>query len=200
MVDLYASKSAINARLLPLVDRMSAAGITPDAITLAAIPVALLGSAALLASPAQPAALLAVPILIAGRLVLNLLDGNLARRSGRIHPRGELFNEVGDRLADVAFLVPVAFLPGASSAIVLLGVVAAILASYVGIATRAAGGPRLYRGVLSKPGRMILLAVFSLWALFAGPATAWAVFGPLLLAGGLLTLADRLLTAIRTLE
>lgn len=199
-MNLYASKSAINAHLLPLVDRLSAAGISPDAITLAAIPVALLGSAALIASPTQPMALLAVPVLVVGRLLLNLLDGNLARRSGRIHPRGELFNEVGDRLADVAFLAPVAVLPGASSTIVLLGVVAALLASYVGIATRAAGGPRLYRGVLSKPGRMILLAVSSLWALFAGPATAWAVFGPLLLAGGLLTLAERLSIAIRTLE
>jgi CDP-diacylglycerol--glycerol-3-phosphate 3-phosphatidyltransferase len=199
-VNLYASKSAINARLLPMVDRLLAAGISPDAITLSAIPVALLGSAALLVSPTLPLALLAVPVLVVGRLVLNLLDGNLARRSGRIHPRGELFNEVGDRLADIAFLAPVAFLPGASSSIVLCGVVAAILASYVGITTRAAGGPRLYRGVLSKPGRMILLVVCSLWALFAGPATPWAVFGPLLLIGGLLTLAERLFVAIRTLE
>lgn len=199
-MNLYASKSAINARLLPLVDRLLAAGISPDAITLAAIPVALLGSAALLASPAQPVALLAVPVLVVGRLVFNLLDGNLARRSGRIHPRGELFNEVGDRLADIAFLAPVAFLPGASSSIVLLGVTAALLASYVGIATRAAGGPRLYRGVLSKPGRMILLVVCSLWALFAGPAVPWEVFGPVLLVGGLLTLAERLFVAIRTLE
>ena len=199
-MNLYASKSAINARLLPLVDRLLAAGISPDAITLAAIPVALLGSAALLASPAQPVALLAVPVLVVGRLVLNLLDGNLARRSGRIHPRGELFNEVGDRVADVAFLAPVAFLPGASNTIVLCGVMAAILASYVGITTRAAGGPRLYRGILSKPGRMILLVACSLWALFAGPTTPWGIFGPLLLAGGLLTLAERLFVAIRTLE
>jgi CDP-diacylglycerol---glycerol-3-phosphate 3-phosphatidyltransferase len=199
-VDLYASKSAINARLLPFVDRLSAAGITPDQITLAAIPVALLGSAALLASPAQSMTLLAVPVLVGARILLNLLDGNLARRSGRMHPRGELFNEIGDRVADVAFLAPVAFLPGASMQLVLFGVMAAILASYVGITTRAAGGPRIYRGVLSKPGRMILLAVCSIWALVAGPATPWMVFGPLLLAGGLLTLAERLTVAIRTLE
>jgi CDP-diacylglycerol--glycerol-3-phosphate 3-phosphatidyltransferase len=199
-VNLYATKGSINGRLLPLVDRLLAAGISPDAITLTAIPVALLAAVALLASPAQPVALLAVPILATARLVLNLLDGNMARRSGRIHPRGELFNEVGDRVADVAFLAPVAFLPGASSSIVLLGVVAALLASYVGITTRAAGGPRIYRGVLSKPGRMTLLVACSVWALVAGPTTPWAVFGVLLLAGGLLTLAERLSVAIRTLE
>ena len=33
-MNLYASKGAINARLMPLVDRLLAAGISPDAITL----------------------------------------------------------------------------------------------------------------------------------------------------------------------
>jgi CDP-diacylglycerol--glycerol-3-phosphate 3-phosphatidyltransferase len=199
-VNLYASKNAINGQLTPLVERMWAAGITADQVTLAAIPVASIGAGALLLSTAQPLALLAVPPLVALRLLLNLLDGQLARLSGRTHPRGELFNEVGDRLADVAFLAPVAFLPGASAPIVLFGVVAALMASYVGVATRAAGGPRLYRGVLSKPGRMVALAAFSLWALAAGPETPWAVFGPVLLIGGVLTLGERLWAAVRALE
>src|SRR5690349_634284 len=126
-MDLYASKAAINARLLPVVDRLAAAGITPDQVTLAAIPVALAGGAALLLSPQAPWLLLVVPLLIVLRLVLNLLDGNLARRTGRMHPRGELFNEVGDRIADVAFLAPVAVLPGAMPVVVLLGVLVAVL-------------------------------------------------------------------------
>jgi phosphatidylglycerophosphate synthase len=139
---------------------------------------------------------------VVARLVLNLLDGSLARRTGRIHPRGELYNEVGDRLADVAFLAPVAWLPGADPAIVLGGVAAALLASYIGLASRAAGGQRLYRGILSKPGRMVLLVACSLWALVAGPgATApWAVFGPVLLAGAVLTACERAVVAVRGLE
>lgn len=197
-MNLYATKSALNARLVPVVDRMAAAGIAPDVVTLAALPVAVVAGGCLLASPAQPALLLAVPVLAGLRLVLNLLDGNLARRTGRIHPRGELYNEVGDRLADVAFLAPVAFLPGASAAVILLGVLAATLASYVGITSRAAGGERIYRGILSKPGRMALLGVFALAALVAGPA-AWTLFGPLLLAGATLTLVERLVASARLL-
>jgi CDP-diacylglycerol--glycerol-3-phosphate 3-phosphatidyltransferase len=197
-LDLYATKAALNARLVPLVDRLAAAGVSPDAITLAAIPVAVLAGACLLASPVLPAILLAVPVLAGLRLVLNLLDGNLARRTNRIHPRGELYNEVGDRLADAAFLVPVAFLPGASMPIVLIGILAGVLASYVGITARAAGGPRIYRGILSKPGRMLLLGACAVGALVAGP-TSWTVFGPLLLAGTTLTLVERLVLAIRQL-
>jgi CDP-diacylglycerol--glycerol-3-phosphate 3-phosphatidyltransferase len=200
-LNLYSSKASANRRLLPLVDRLARAGVTPDQVTLSAIPVAVAGAACLLASPAAPALLLLVPLLVVVRIVLNLLDGNLARRTGQTHPRGELFNEVGDRLADVAFLAPVAVLPGASSVIVLLGVLTGVLASYVGITARAAGGERIYRGVLSKPGRMALLAVACLVAFVLGPddGRAWAAFGPLLLVGTTLTLVERLVVAVRRL-
>lgn len=200
-MDLYATKDAVNARLVPLVDRLAKAGVTPDQVTLAAVPVAVLGGACLLLSPSVPPVLLLVPVLVVVRIVLNLVDGNMARRTGKIHPRGELYNELGDRLADVAFLAPVAFLPGASPQIVLLGVLVGVMASYVGITAKAAGGERIYRGILSKPGRMTLLVICSLWALIAGPAdtTAWAVFGPILLIGTVLTLLERIVVAVRRL-
>jgi CDP-diacylglycerol--glycerol-3-phosphate 3-phosphatidyltransferase len=200
-MNLYAPKGAINARLIPLVDRLAATGVSPDTVTLAAIPVALVAAACLLASPSAPATLLAIPLLVGLRLVLNLVDGNLARRTGRIHPRGELFNELGDRVADIAFLAPVAFLPGALPVVVLLGVMTSLLASYVGVTARAAGGERIYRGVLSKPGRMALLAAASIGAFVVGPGSAsvWMAFGPLLLVGALLTLVERIAIAIRRL-
>ena len=201
-MNLYATKGAVNARLVPLVDWLAKAGVTPDMVTLAAVPVAVLGGACLLLSPSVPALLIVVPLLVVLRLVLNLIDGNMARRTGKIHPRGELYNELGDRLADIAFLAPVAFLPGASPQIVLLGVLVGVMASYVGITARAAGGERIYRGILSKPGRMALLVACSLWAFVAGPAdtTAWAAFGPVLLVGTALTLFERILVAVRRLS
>jgi hypothetical protein len=84
---------------------------------------------------------------------------------------------------------------------VFLGVLGAVMASYVGITTRAAGGPRLYRGVLSKPGRMALLIVCCVWAFAAGsdPALPLTVFGVLLLAGTVLTFLERLVIGIRQL-
>jgi len=194
----YGSKRAIVARLDGLVNRLATAGVSPDAVTLAAIPVAVVGGIALLASPLVPPLLLLVPLLVAVRLILNLVDGALARSTGRTHPRGEVFNELGDRLADIAFLAPVAFLPGAQRETVLLGVTGAVLASFVCVAARAAGAPRLYGGVLSKPGRMILLAAFAVGALVLGPP-AWGPFGPILLAGTVLTVAERSALAIRQL-
>ena len=197
-MDLYAPKAGLVGALAPVVRRLAAAGVSPDAVTLAAVPVAAAGGACLLASPGLPALLLAVPFLAGLRLVLNLLDGALARSTGRSHPRGEVFNEVGDRLADIALLAPVAWLPGASPQVVLPGVIGAIMASYVGITTKAAGGRRLYRGVLSKPGRMLLLAGGAIGAYVYGP-DVWAVFGVLLCIGVTLTFLERIVIAVRSL-
>lgn len=197
-MDLYRSKTAIARGLQPVVERLAALGVSPDAVTLAAIPVGLVAAGLLLVSPAAPIALLGVPLLAAIRLVLNLLDGALARETGRIHPRGELYNELGDRLADIAFLAPVAFLPGADATTVLLGVAGALFASFAGIVPRAAGGERIYRGILSKPGRMILVAVFAVAAFIAGPA-AWGPFGAVLLIGTILTAIERIVVGIRRL-
>jgi CDP-diacylglycerol--glycerol-3-phosphate 3-phosphatidyltransferase len=198
-MDLYASKGRFVAGLAPVVGWLAARGVSPDAVTVAAVPVAALAAIALLASPSGPLALLAVPVLAALRLICNLLDGALARRTGRSHPRGELLNEVGDRTADILFLAPVAWLPGASCELVLAGVLGAVLASFVGVVAKTAGGSRIYRGVLSKPGRMILVSAAAVVALW-NPVLAWGWFGPLLSVGVGLTLLERLVVAWRMLR
>ena len=176
-MDLYASKGKFVAGLEPVVGWLAARSVSQDAVTVAALPIAALAAGALLVSPSAPLALVAVPVLAALRLICNLLDGALARRTGRGHPRGELLNEVGDRTADVLFLAPVAWLPGASRELVLAGVLGAVLASFVGVVAKSSGGKRIYRGVLSKPGRMALVsgaAIVALW----DPTAAWSWFGP----------------------
>ena len=197
-MDWYVGKRAIVARLDGVVGRLAAAGVSPDTVTIAALPVAFAGGACVALSPAMPVLLVMVPLAAGLRLLLNLIDGALARATGRSHPRGELLNEVGDRLADVALLGPVAFVPGAQRETVLLGLCGAVFASYVGLATRASGGPRLLGGILSKPGRMVLLAAFAIAALVLGPS-AWGPFGPLLLVGTALTALERLVNGLRSL-
>lgn len=197
-MDLYRSKAAVADRLEPVIARLVARGVSADALTLATIPVGVLAAACLLLSPAAPGFLLVVPILATTRLILNLLDGAVARRSARSHARGEFYNEFGDRLTDIAFLAPVAFLPGADQPTVLLGVTGAVLASFAGVAARAAGDQRIYRGILSKPGRMVLVSGFAVATWVVGQE-AWTLFGPVLLVGTILTAAERVFLAVRRL-
>ena len=198
-MDLYRSKRRIVGGLEPIIDGLARRGVAPDAVTLSAIPVGLVAGACILASSSVPPLLLVVPVLAAVRLILNLIDGALARRTGRTHARGEVYNEVGDRVTDLLFLVPVAFVPGADRTTVLLGALGAVLASFIGLTTRAAGGERIYRGILSKPGRMVLVGGFAVAAFALGPST-WGPFGPLLLLGTALTAVERLVVGIRRLD
>jgi phosphatidylglycerophosphate synthase len=55
------------------------------------------------------ALLLAVPFLAVLRLIMNLVDGQMARRTGTTHPMGEVLNEVGDHLSDILFVGGLAF-------------------------------------------------------------------------------------------
>ena len=198
-MDLYRIKPAMLRSLEPVLAGLERRRVRPDVLTLAAVPVGALAGLAILVSPTAPALLLLVPTAAAVRILLNLLDGALARRTGLLHARGEFYNEFGDRLSDVLMLAPVAFVPGAHMATVLVGVTTAVLASFVSVATKAAGGTRSYRGALSKPGRMALLSISAIAVVVIG-SEAWGPFGPLLLLGTTATLIERVFLSIRELS
>jgi CDP-diacylglycerol---glycerol-3-phosphate 3-phosphatidyltransferase len=197
---LYRLKPASQRLVRPLEDWLVGTGVSPDAVTLAAVPVAALGGVCLALSANVPALLLAVPVVAAARLVLNLLDGLVARRTGRTHPMGEVWNEVGDRLADTLFIGGLAFVPGVDPRIALAAVVGALLASYAGLAVRAAGGRRQFGGVMSKPGRMAALALAAPVA-FATGDVGWLVGAAwVIVAGTLVTLVQRVVAGWLELE
>lgn len=197
---LYRVKPRIQAGLQPVVGVLARGGVTADGLTLAALVVSAAGGAAITFSPRQPALLLLVPLLAAVRLVLNILDGMVARASGRPARRiGEIWNELGDRAADVVFLAGLAAVPAVGPTLALLAIVAALLASYAGLASRAAGGRRLYGGIMSKPGRMITLGVAAPLAFLLADATPLVIGTVVIAAGSLLTFVQRLVTAVREL-
>jgi len=93
------------------------------------------------------------------RLWFNMLDGMVAIESGKASVRGEILNEVPDRVSDVAIFVGVAHsglchpLGGYWVAIFALAV------AYVGTFAQAIGVARQFGGVMSKPWRMVTLHV-----------------------------------------
>jgi phosphatidylglycerophosphate synthase len=143
---------------------------------------------------------LAVPVLAAARLVLNVLDGMVARAAPRPpRPIGEVWNELGDRAADIVFLAGLAAVPAVGPTLAFAAIVAALLASHAGLASRAAGGRRLYGGLMSKPGRMITLAVAAPLAFLFADETPLVAGAIVIAAGSLLTFLQRVLTAVREL-
>jgi phosphatidylglycerophosphate synthase len=192
---LYRLRAPSQRLVRPLAGLLVRRRVPPDAITAAGIPLALAGGICLAAASAHPFALLAVPFLAAARLVANLLDGLVARELGASRPLGEIWNELADRFGDVLVIGGLAFCPAVDPRLALAAVVLPLLASYAGLAAKAAGGHRGYGGVMSKPGRMAVLAV-SAPAAWATADLRWlAVAAAVIAAGSLVTLAQRWLAA-----
>lgn len=197
---LYRMKPAWQRLLTPLVDSLVARHVSADLLSALALVAAVLGGACLAVSDALPALLLLVPVLAAIRLVLNLLDGQVARSSGTARPMGEVWNELGDRVADVLMIGGLAFVAAVGPLLAGCAAVAALLASYAGITSRAVGAPRQYGGVMSKPGRMIVLAIAAPLAFILAGGWPLTLAAIVIAVGSLITLAQRLVATGRDLS
>jgi phosphatidylglycerophosphate synthase len=106
-------------------------------------------------------------LLIQLRLVCNMLDGMVAIERGIASPVGELYNEIPDRLSDMAALIGLGYAAGSSVALGFLAAALAVFVAYVRAMAKAAGAPNDFRGPMAKQQRMFLA---TLAALFMGVA------------------------------
>jgi len=152
-------------------------GISPDVVSYSSIIAAGLAAACFWQSSRQLWLLIPAAGLCYLRLWLNMLDGMVALASGQASRRGEIINDLPDRVSDVLIFVGVAHsglchpLSGYWAALF------AMLTSYVGTLGQAVAGRREFGGVMSKPWRMVTLHIGA-WLLLAdlwGPnwSRAW---------------------------
>jgi len=187
-VGIYGLKPAFRRSLAPLLRAFPR--LSPNAVSLAAVGVAALAAVALLLAPQRHWLWLLVPLLVFVRLALNALDGMLAQAQGSSSRRGELVNELSDRVSDTLILGALALSGAVPLVAGAAALVATLLVSYAGILEKAAGGVRNYAGPMGKADRMALLALGCVLA-FAGIAQAllWTCW--LMAALALVTLANR---------
>lgn len=145
-------------------------GATPNAVSLAGVVWALAASAAFfvvppLAGPPRAIACLLAAAAIQLRLLCNLLDGMLAVEEGLKTPLGDLYNEIPDRLADVAILVgagaAVRDLPG-GLALGCAAAIAALFTAYLRVLGGSLGVTQPFTGPMAKQHRMFVLTVAAL--------------------------------------
>lgn len=188
---VYAIKPAFQRSLGGAEAWLVARRVHPDVLTGAALGLAMLGGGLLYAGAAAPGLLLLVPLVALGRTALNALDGLVARAMGLARPWGEVLNEVSDRLADVALLGGLALAPTSDGRLGAATLVAVLLSSYLGLASKAAGGPRQYGGLMGKADRMLYLALAAVVAGLAGRPEWLNAYLAVVLVGAVATIAQR---------
>src|SRR5690348_13034572 len=83
-------------------------GIHPDAISYLSMVFAAAAGFCFLFSSRHPWLLLSAPLLCYARLWMNMLDGMVALASGKASRRGEILNELPDRISDILIFAGVA--------------------------------------------------------------------------------------------
>lgn len=143
--------------------------------------------------------LLTAATLIQLRLLCNMLDGLLAVEGGFKSKLGDLYNEVPDRIADVAILVGAGYAVVTMRYGVALGWSAAILAvltAYIRLLAGSLGAQQLFIGPMAKQHRMFVITLGCLLGAMehARVGTARAVWAALVVvvAGSVVTLVRRL--------
>ena len=141
------------------------------------------------------------------RLLCNMLDGLLAVEGGFKSKLGDLYNEIPDRIADVAILVGAGYAVATMPYGGILGWSAALLAvltAYLRLLAGSLGAQQLFIGPMAKQHRMFVVTVGCLLGALehSRSGTARAVWLALIVvvAGSLITLVRRLLRLAAELE
>jgi phosphatidylglycerophosphate synthase len=135
------------------------AGIHPDVFSYASI-IAAAGAGFLFwQSRNHPKYLVVGVALVMLRLWLNMFDGMVAVASGKASKKGEIINDLPDRISDILIFGGMAQSGWCNTILAYWAAIAALLIAYVGLTGQAAGVQREYSGVMSKPWRMVALSI-----------------------------------------
>lgn len=139
------------------------------------------------------------------RLLCNLFDGMVAVKRHIASPKGELYNEVPDRVSDTAVFVGLGYASSGSMELGYLAALISVFTAYVRAMAKAAGAPNDFCGPMAKPQRMALATFIALymaltpesWRLPWGEVNVVLV---IVIAGGIVTSLRRLVRTARHLE
>jgi phosphatidylglycerophosphate synthase len=159
-------------------------GILPDAISYLSILAALAAAVCFWKSGRNAWLLVIAPLFCYLRLWFNMLDGMVAVAAGKASVRGEIVNDLPDRISDVIIFVGVAHSALMNPLIGYWTAIFCLFTAYVGLFGQAIGGRREFSGIMSKPWRMVALSLGA-WAMFV-----WRLRQPELHDFGRLTILD----------
>ena len=147
-------------------------GIHPDAISYLSIVAALIAAICFWESGPRRWLLIIAPLFCYLRLWFNMLDGQVAFAAKKTSRRGEILNDLPDRISDIVIFVGVAHSGLMNPLVGYWAAIFAVLTSYVGLFGQALGVQRQFGGIMSKPWRMVALHIGAWLTFFLAPQSS----------------------------
>ena len=107
-------------------------------------------------------------------MILNALDGMMAREFGQTSRLGEVLNELGDVISDVFIFFPLLKYHPESLYLIVVFIVLSVLNEFAGIMGKVLGGQRRYDGPMGKSDRALLVGIYGLLSYFGVGITAYS--------------------------
>jgi CDP-diacylglycerol--glycerol-3-phosphate 3-phosphatidyltransferase len=191
------ARAALRGVVEPTARWLLRRGVTPDAVTVVGTVGAVAGAVVLVPTGHLFAGTLVVWFFV----VMDMLDGAMARQRGISSPLGGVLDSVCDRISDGALFAAISWWAGENdrpllSALALFCLVAGQVVSYVKARAEAAG-LRADGGLLERTERLVIglvgLGLTGLGVPYALDVALW-----LLAVGSLVTVAQRLVAVTRS--
>lgn len=164
MISIYNLKPKFQALLKPILEFLHRQGVTANQITTASLVWSFIIALLFWYADTNRFFFLALPIGLFVRMALNALDGMMARTYNQQSKLGEVLNEVGDVVSDVAIFFPLIKYESNSLYVVVLFICLSIINEFSGLLGKVISGERRYDGPMGKSDRAFAIGAYGILA------------------------------------
>ena len=166
MISIYKLKPKFQKLLQPLLLLLKRIGVSPNHITVFTIFFSLLIGYILFLGIYNSFWFIVVALGLLIRMMLNALDGMMANQFNLQSKLGEILNEIGDVISDIAIYFPFLYFEAIKSEYVILFIFLSIINEFCGVLAKLISGSRRYDGPMGKSDRAFLVGIICIVLFF----------------------------------
>jgi CDP-diacylglycerol--glycerol-3-phosphate 3-phosphatidyltransferase len=166
MISIYKLKPKFQKLLQPLLLLLKRIGVSPNHITVFTIFFSLLIGYILFLAIDNSFWFIIVALGLLIRMMLNALDGMMANQFNLQSKLGEILNEIGDVISDIAIYFPFLYFEAIKSEYVILFIFLSIINEFCGVLAKLISGSRRYDGPMGKSDRAFLVGIICIVLFF----------------------------------
>lgn len=159
MISIYKLKPKFQKLLMPLLKLLHNFGITPNFLTVFTIVFSFFIGYLLFLGIDNQIYFLFVSLGLLIRMMLNALDGMMATTYNLKSKKGEVLNEIGDVLSDIAIYFPFIYFKSLSIELIIIFISLSVINEFCGLLAKSISGIRRYDGPMGKSDRAFFVGI-----------------------------------------
>ena len=176
MISIYSLKPKFQALLKPILEFLHRKGVTANQITMTSVFWSIGIAICFWYADQYSILFLALPIGLFVRMALNALDGMMARVYNQQSKKGEILNELGDVISDIALFFPLLKFESQAIYAVVVFICLSIINEFGGILAKVVSGDRRYDGPMGKSDRAFMIGLYGLLRFLGVHTSSYSIY------------------------